>query len=198
MAQSRWVDYYAVLELYDPINQTGNGPHASIEEIKEAWKLQNWAWHPSRFRSGSDEYFKAERRTQVINEAYDVLKDAAKKTAYDAEWLQRNPWFRQEQSSTNSAPPEIAVRWDPPDVQSSLFFKIPRGEKRRARLFVEPRVGRGFTVEILEPESGWLRVLDPPDRRGIPPFIAVVEVDTTQLHAEQIYSDDLLFVVEEG
>jgi len=127
-----------------------------------------------------------------------VLRNPSEKQAYDAEWRRKNTWFRQEQETKSTAPPEIAVRWDPPDALTNLFYNIPRGEKRTAKLIVEPRVGRGFAVEIEEPASGWLRVVEPKDRRGVPPFIAVVEVDTANLSAEQEYGAELVFVLEDS
>ncbi len=197
MAQRNWVDYYARLELYDPVNRTGKGPQSTLVEIKKAWIRQQKAWHPDRFMMGTEDRDIAEERTKLINQSYQVLSDPDRKKDYDKEWLKRNPWFGEQEEKTSAAPPEISVRWDPPDVQSNLFYDISRGDKRTAKLIIEPRVGQGFTVEILEPESGWLRIIEPVDRRGTPPFTATVEVDTTGLQYNQLYNDDLIFVVEQ-
>lgn len=196
MASETWLDYYAILELYDPINQTGSGPGSTPVAIKQAWKLQLSAWHPDKFRGDTRQ--KAEERTKLINSAYEVLSDPKAKQAYDVAWMRKNPWFGQEREAKSSVLPEISVRWDPPDALSNVFYNIPPGEKRQATLIVEPRVGRGFWVEIEEPASGWIRVVEPKDRRGIPPFTAVIEVDTAPLLPEQLYSDELLFMIEEG
>lgn len=196
MAQKEWIDYYALLELYDPISRTGKGPSSTQKEIKVARDLQIRAWHPDKFRAGSEAWKKANERSKRINEAYGVLSNLDRKKAYDGEWFERNPWVGKEEEDAGIFAPEIAVRWDPPNAQKTSFYDMPSEEKRTAKLIVEPRVGQGFTVEILEPESGWLRVVKPHDRRGVPPFTAVVEVDTTGLREGEEYQDDLIFVVE--
>lgn len=195
--KEEWIDYYALLELYDSISRTGKGPSSTQKEIKAARDLQISAWHPDKFKSGSEAWKKANERSKCINEAYEVLRNPERKKAYDREWFKRNPWFRKEEEGTGIFPPEIVVRWDPSDVHKTRFYDIPRGEKRTAKLIVEPRVGRGFTVEILEPKSRWLRIVRPQSRRGVPPFTAIVEVDTTGLREGEEYKDDLIFVVEE-
>lgn len=197
MVEKEWIDYYALLELYNPIARTGKGPNSTPKEIKTACREQQYVWHPDRFKEGTGAWRKANERSKLINEACRLLSDLEQKKAYDREWLKRNPWFEDKDRKTSSAPPEIAVEWDPPDVQSGLFYNIPRGERRRAKLHVKPRVGEGFTVEILEPKSGWLRIVEPVSRRGIPPFTAVVEIDTSGLQYDEPYSDELIFVVEE-
>lgn len=64
-------DYYDIL---------GVGKRASAEEIKKAYRKQALEWHPDRHR---DEKEAAERRFKEINEAYQVLSDSQKRSAYD-------------------------------------------------------------------------------------------------------------------
>ena len=197
MAATNWVDHYHTLGLYDPINKTGKGPESTPEEIKAAWKLQLSAWHPDKFRG--DAKRNAEERTKSINAAYDVLRDPKQKAAYDKEWHKKNPWFKnQGADDTASAElPEIAVRWEPSDALSNLFYDIPKGEKRRAKLHITPRVGKGFLVEIKEPISGWLKIISPKSRRDTVPFTAEIEVDTTNLIHGREYDEELEFVLED-
>ncbi|GEM_PF-699892 len=109
MVQKEWIDYYALLELYDPTSRTGEGPSSTQEEIKAARDLQLRAWHPDKFRSGSEAWKRANERSKRINEAYEVLCDPERKKAYDGEWLGRNPWFREEKD-TGIPPPEVEVK----------------------------------------------------------------------------------------
>jgi len=62
-------DYYDIL---------GVSKTASQEEIKKAYRKQALEWHPDRNKSPE-----AEKRFKEINEAYEVLSDPEKRSAYD-------------------------------------------------------------------------------------------------------------------
>jgi len=64
-------DYYDIL---------GVSKSATKEEIKKAYRKQALEWHPDRHK---DEKEAAERRFKEINEAYQVLYDSQKRSAYD-------------------------------------------------------------------------------------------------------------------
>jgi len=64
-------DYYDIL---------GVSKNASSEEIKKAYRKQALEWHPDRHR---DDKEAAERRFKEINEAYQILSDSQKRSAYD-------------------------------------------------------------------------------------------------------------------
>jgi len=64
-------DYYDIL---------GVSKSASAEEIKKAYRKQALEWHPDRHK---DDKETAEKRFKEINEAYQVLSDSQKKSAYD-------------------------------------------------------------------------------------------------------------------
>lgn len=65
-------DYYDIL---------GVSKGASAEELKKAYRKQALEWHPDRHQ-GSDKEA-AEKRFKEINEAYQVLSDSQKRSAYD-------------------------------------------------------------------------------------------------------------------
>jgi len=64
-------DYYDLL---------GVSKNASADEIKKAYRKQALEWHPDRHKDNKEE---AEKRFKEINEAYQVLSDSQKKSAYD-------------------------------------------------------------------------------------------------------------------
>ncbi|BCK76449.1 MAG: molecular chaperone DnaJ [Acetobacter sp.] len=64
------LDYYAVLEVTREV---------SSDELKKAYRKLAMKYHPDRNAGDAS----AEERFKQINEAYDVLKDADKRAAYD-------------------------------------------------------------------------------------------------------------------
>jgi len=64
-------DYYDIL---------GVTKSASPEELKKAYRKQALEWHPDRHK---DDKEVAEKRFKEVNEAYQVLSDPQKKSAYD-------------------------------------------------------------------------------------------------------------------
>lgn len=64
-------DYYGIL---------GVSKNASADEIKKAYRKQALEWHPDKHK---EEKEAAERRFKEINEAYQILSDSQKRSAYD-------------------------------------------------------------------------------------------------------------------
>lgn len=64
-------DYYDIL---------GVSKSASNEEIKKAYRKQALEWHPDHHKEDKEA---AEKRFKDINEAYQVLSDSQKRSAYD-------------------------------------------------------------------------------------------------------------------
>src|SRR3989304_8308438 len=53
---------------------------ASAEEIKKAYRKQALEWHPDRHKADKEV---AEKRFKEVNEAYQILSDSQKRSAYD-------------------------------------------------------------------------------------------------------------------
>ena len=69
-------DYYSLL---------GIKPDASAEQIKAAYRLAVRCWHPDMRPLSEKE--EADRMVKKYNEAYEVLKNPAKRKIYDLERL---------------------------------------------------------------------------------------------------------------
>lgn len=65
-------DYYDILSV---------NKKASSDEIKKAYRKQALEWHPDRHQGVDKEM--AEKKFKEVNEAYQVLSDAQKRSAYD-------------------------------------------------------------------------------------------------------------------
>lgn len=82
-------DYYKIL---------GIAKNATQEEIKKAYRSQSLRWHPDR-NPGVD----TTEQMQDINEAYNILKNAATRTRYDAEYARFNSTRFEQQKSAPKA-----------------------------------------------------------------------------------------------
>ncbi|MBQ1667208.1 MAG: J domain-containing protein [Prevotella sp.] len=82
-------DYYKIL---------GITPAATQEEIKKAYRSQSLQWHPDK-NPGMD----TTAKMQDINEAYNILKDAATRERYDAEYARFSSTRFEQQKSAPKA-----------------------------------------------------------------------------------------------
>ena len=64
-------------DYYDTLGITKS---ATAAEIKSAYRKKALEWHPDKHKDDKEE---AERKFKEINEAYQVLSDPQKKSAYD-------------------------------------------------------------------------------------------------------------------
>ncbi len=75
MSNQPTTNYYVLLELSST---------ATEAEIKMAWREQLQVWHPDRFSHAPALQQKAEAKTKLINQAYEILGDPAARARYDA------------------------------------------------------------------------------------------------------------------
>jgi len=86
------LDYYEILEV---------SLDATQEQIKAQYRFLVQAWHPDKFASAETKV-KAEEKLKKINEAYSVLKDAAKREQFD----------RQRQASSEPVDDQTQVEYE--------------------------------------------------------------------------------------
>jgi len=102
------LDYYQIL---------GVPPKADAREIKKAYRLLALKWHPDK---NPDDPWAAER-FQRLGEAYRVLMDPVRRTAYD--------WLRSQQTPPREA--RIQARRRPDDMAGGGTQWHPRWRSRR-------------------------------------------------------------------
>ena len=87
---------------------------------------------------------------------------------------------------------ELAVFFKPKDARSRVLYNVPLNTKRVIKLFIQPKVGSDFSVEILPPQSDWLKLSQ---HAGKVPFTTTVTIDTTGLEPLSFYKEELVFTV---
>jgi hypothetical protein len=87
---------------------------------------------------------------------------------------------------------EIAVLFRPKDARSHVLYNVPLNTKRVLKLSIQPKVGSGFSVEVLQPQSRWLKLSQ---YTGKIPFTTTVMIDTTGLEPVSVYKEELVFTV---
>jgi len=65
---------------YDILDVPADAP---ADHLKESYHLIVSIWHPDRFPQGSKQYQLATRKLRELNAAYEVLRDPARRAAYD-------------------------------------------------------------------------------------------------------------------
>ena len=66
--------HYTILEVQDS---------ATLEEVKEAYRLLLQVWHPDRFHHSPTLLAKAEQKSGKINVAFETLSDPVLRQQYD-------------------------------------------------------------------------------------------------------------------
>jgi curved DNA-binding protein CbpA len=89
-------DYYAIL---------GVKPDATLQEIKRAYRRLARLHHPDLNKTALDDHIKR------LNEAYEVLRDPARRAAYDAQLAQAHERAAQAARQQAQAKREPEMTW---------------------------------------------------------------------------------------
>ena len=131
-------DYYIVL---------GIEQGASLSEIKRAYRNAIKRYHPDKIGKSTDPH-----KFMAAREAYEVLSDADKRRAYDAERQPQEPPAQREDLTETA--PHRRQTWKPfrnPPVQDHfLQSMIPRFYRNRRQ---RPARGQGLYVEVILTEG---------------------------------------------
>lgn len=102
-----FVNYYALLEI---------SPNATLQQITDAYRRKSREVHPDL---SSDE--RAKRKQQILNQAFEILKDPKRRAQYD-EMLRARQARMQIGAATEPEPPPIQTGYyGPPSRAGSIF-----------------------------------------------------------------------------
>ncbi len=139
-------DYYKMLQV---------DPEADADVIAAAYRRLSLKYHPDTNRAAD-----ATRRMQEINEAYEVLKDAARRARYDLESAALTSGYGHAGPGPRGEGKErAAARQAPEPIQPSFhaFRNAPRGAKTVKAFAAEPVYCQGNpTQEHVLPGGCWI------------------------------------------
>ena len=126
---------------------------ASTDEIRKAYILKAKQYHPDRYKNKE----RANKKMQIINEAYETLRDPKKRASYDS-----RPFSHKSESSESSESDKKSNKGDSPEVRDfyeflpddyKLNFKNPNYDKHRInvpfRMIIVGGSGSGKTNNLL-------------------------------------------------
>jgi hypothetical protein len=126
-------DYYGIL---------GVNPEATPSEIKRAYRDKYWILSPDRMRGAPVSAIEqAEKELKKVNNAYEILKDPAKRKEYHSQWLKQK------------AKPKPVVK--PSHID---FSNMDPGKTSRKSFMIENLGGPYTKLWISNPDS-WLKVV---------------------------------------
>lgn len=144
------INHYEILEIPKT---------ATEEEIRSAYRRLMRMQHPDRFSPGSEKWLQANMRTQVINVAYNTLKDTQKREEYDYLYFkQREPSPRQQDNRTHTTEADKLAEWseDWRTMQSNVLRRCRNYDNRvwLSKALDAYKSGESFTKE------DWLKCRD--------------------------------------
>lgn len=196
--ERRWKDYYQSL---------GIDPGATATEILEAFRYKAQILHPDRLATASPRVRqRAERDFKEVNEAYEVLRDAIRRSVYHAAWVRRQQapraveprreaWdiasqlppddFRAQAGEDSSQECRRTIPRPVPILSPSrlVFSELPAGAKRTASFLLSNSGGRWSELRFRKSKAPWLTLVrrKPIDDSSPLPLRVEVEVDASEM-----------------
>lgn len=167
----------------DPYTILGVAPTATNDEIKEAWLSRLTVYHPDRHPENS-EWFT--RQAARLNEAYHVLKDPARRHAYDER--RRREFLAREQCTSIGMPPGSSA---PP--AASPQPSRPTGRRIPVLVTVSSIAAAGLLLLALSDRDAprpqlYLRTVPPVAAVGLPPVVPTAKRHPVKLRLGQVAS----------
>ena len=141
MLYNAFMDYYGILDV---------GINADVQEIKKAYRKKIKEYHPDVY--AGDKSF-AEEKTKELNEAYSVLKDPARRGAYDRELVRMNLYEAEEVFEVDSTVQNIKGMCAGILVYAFALFGLPF---LFGKLFTLPGIGGWLYVVMEYPQGSML------------------------------------------
>ena len=79
---ARWASQRDPVGHYAVLGIAGKNRDATAADISGAFRRELMKWHPDHYAGDDDEF--ANQRTRLVIEAYKILRNPAKRAAYDS------------------------------------------------------------------------------------------------------------------
>jgi curved DNA-binding protein CbpA len=177
-------NYYEIL---------GVAPIATLDEIKKAYLDKCWIFADDRMQGAPESARRqAEEEHKKVNRAFEILKDTAKRSAYDKTLSGQNAGTTNSKGASAITKPKPIV--EPTQIQ---FKKVKPGEVKKASFLIINSGGSYSKIKISNPDS-WLTIIDWHSLSTIDELPLKVNIEAQGRDWNKTYSENININLDEA